>query len=91
MTNQSLKSYTELMGVSEMLSKAVPINRRGMLQESIRSVAKALPAMVGTITGLAELLKKEEKERARPSCFPSRRKDSNSGNTPTTHNEEGKK
>jgi len=79
------------MGVSEMLSKAAPMNRRDLLQGSIRSAARALPAIAGTITGLTELLKNKEKERARPSCFPSRRAGANTGNTPTTHDEEGRK
>jgi hypothetical protein len=47
--------------------------------------------MIGTITGLAEFVRSEEKEQARASCFPPRREKTNTGNTPITHDEEGRK
>ena len=74
-----------------MVLKIVPMSRRDMLHGSIKSAARALPAMIGTVTGLVELLKNEEKERERPSCFPSSREKMNTLSTPTTHDEEGRK
>jgi len=69
------------------------MNRRDMLHESLRSAARSLPAMMGTLTVLAGLLKNGEarEEHASASCFPSGRAKANTGNTPITHDEEGKK
>lgn len=74
-----------------MFLKIVPMSRRDMLQGSIKSAARALPAMIGTVSGLAELFKKEERNRGRPSCFPSSREKVNEVKTPNTHDEEERK
>jgi len=49
--------------------------------------------MMGTLIGLAGLLKNGERheERARPSCFPSGIEKASAENTPITHEEEGRK
>jgi len=68
------------------------MNRREMVEESLRSIGRALPAMLTVLGGLGVLLKpKEEVVRHRRAlCFPGGHKKSEVILTKKTNNKEGR-
>ncbi len=66
------------------------MERREMLEQSFRSLAKSLPAMLGIGSGLAGLLKDKDEDAPvkRAGCFPARRDDTGANALPETDTKE---
>ena len=64
------------------------MDRREVIQEGFRSIAKALPYALGAATGFGRLLNKNVKDQEPAACFPGRSKETPENQLPDTTDRE---